>query len=386
MNRLSTNFTLLNLTDILSRHHDSESEDAATTNNEDSVQPPEVSKSVEHLSLLCTEHKEERVFYCKPCGLVLCHLCTRTESHKGHTIMSADKASVYLLSEMKHLIAEVKTKEIEVETCLSQISNARATDDISVNTCKEEMRIFFYQNISKINAKINYYQEKLVQVKEQQDLLITKLDKLRSNQIKQRDADVQTLEQSLADITTTLIAAKNLHSTNPNNDTDPNRILCETNEVTKRLRSVTDFQGHLSEIPPLQLSFCQNPDPLKTDIIDKNNIFVKGLKKAKVGVNTFTISYGQPLVCQDPNIQVTVTLPNGKPCDPEEIKVISSGENSWEVTFYISAGSIRFSGLFTSNQVITVTVKIGGVDAIGSPFSVTCDKLLGKDFLTDLVV
>ena len=386
VNRLSTNYTLLNLIDILSRHHDSKSEDTTTTNDENNIQTPEISKSVEHLSLLCTEHKEERVFYCEACELVLCHLCTQTESHKGHNIMSADRARAHLLTEMKRLIAEVETKGNEVETCLSQISNAQLTDDVSVNTCKEEMSSFFDQNISKINAKISYYQEKLVQIKEQQGLLITKLDKLRSSQVKQRDYHVQTLEQSLADITSTLTAARNLHSTNHDNDTDPNRILCQTNEVTKRLKSVADFQGHLFEIPPLQLSFCQNHDPVKTDIIDKNSILVKGLKKAKFGVNTFTISYEQPLACQDPNIQVTVTLPNGKRCDPEEIKVISSGVNSWEVTFYISASSVPFTGLFTSNRVITVAVKINGVDASGSPFSVTCDKLFSKEFFTDLVV
>ena len=385
MNRLSTNFTLLNLIDILNRHHDNESQDTTTTNDENTIQTSEVSKSVEHLSLLCSEHKEERQLYCIPCELVLCHLCTQTESHKGHNIMNADKARDYLLAEMKRLIAEVETKESEVETCLSQISKAQETDAISVNTCKEEMSSFFDQNISKINGKISYYQEKLARVKEQQDLLMTKLGKLQSSQIKQQDANIQTLEQSLADITSALTAARNLHSTNDSNDTDPNKILCQMNEVTKQLKSVADFRRYLLEVPPLQLSFYRN-DPVKTDIIDKRSISVKGLKRAKVGINTFTISYGQPLVCQDPNIQVTVTLPNGKPCDPEEIKVKSSGENSWEVTFYISASSIRFSGLFTSNHMITVVVKMGGVDAIGSPFSVTCDKLLSKDFLTDLVV
>lgn len=386
VNRLSTNYTLLNIIDILSRHHDNESQDATTTNGENTIQTSEVSKSVEHLSLLCSEHKEERQFYCIPCELVLCPLCTQTESHKGHNKMNADKARVYLLAEMTRLIAEVETKEIEVGTCLSQILKAQETDAISVNTCKEEMSSFFDQNISKISGKISYYQEKLARVKEQQDLLMTKLGKLQSSQLKQQDANIQTLEQSLADITSTLTAARNLHSTNHSNDTDPKKILCQTNEVTKQLKSVADFGRYMLEVPPLQLSFVSNHDPVKTDIIDKNSISIKGLKRAKVGVNTFTISYGEPLVCQDPNIQVMVTLPNGKPCDPEEIKVRSSGENSWEVTFYISPSSIRFSGLFTSNHTITVAVKMGGVDAIGSPFSVTCDKLLSKDFWTDLVV
>ena len=363
------NFTLVSLVGLLDNH---------TEDDKESCEEEGEEKSKSNVSL-CTEHRVELTLYCKNCSKAICCLCLNDKDHNYHKTSPIEDARKDINDEMISLVAEVEMEAIKLQENLEQIDQDCEADAAVMFTCRDNVESFFDSYSTKIHAKVDKLQRKLSQANEHQDVLLSKLEKLSQSQSKLRKADRDSVKQSMQQINKTLATATQLIKSKDSVD-----VVCKSQHILKQLKEDADFNKMKLDCtrPTPQLSFCGNDNPLLTDLIDPSNIVVDGLKKVKVGLNTFTITFVSPLSCKTPRITVRVTLPNGKHSDPDEVKLVSVGENIWQVSFYISAASFPLSGFFSSH-IVSVSVRVCEIDIEGSPFRVPCEKLFGKDLITD---
>ena len=360
---MSTNFQLSSLVEILDRHKLEEEEvptpQAEHTPSSDDTQEEQ----------MCKEHNQLSQFYCRVCNVLVCNSCT-SDRHKGHVIMSLAESKQHFVIEMKKLLNDVKLKERRIEECLRETVKQKEFDNKRIQVCKEEMMHYFDQSSDKIKSKISFYQEKLIQITEHHSVLLNKLDDIQCqhNKVTESNSDILTSTRSEI-ITVTNKAEKLLNKIDEDITADSNINSIST--TVQELKSVAESEWDFAQSDYSDWSFCQQHDPLKADIIDENGIVIEGLVKGHIGSNIFNVTYSNPLSCTQNILHVDVVLPNGNKCKQDEIKIEYIETNKWRVSFYVSA-TLNFI-FFSRQQFITVSIKLGGVSAKGSPFKIPCD-------------
>ena len=328
--------------------------------------------------LLCSEHSKEMDSYCKKCCQVVCKECVQTSSsHRGHVIDQMENVRKGLVQEIRCLVQEVEMRIIKLT---KEMEDSARADQQSVSSCRTSINEYFDNYEEVVEAKIERLREKLLLSKKHKEQLLEKLENMSRVQNKNRAVDHDLIKQSTEGMSSVLASAKELMQTS--NDV---KVVCESEKVIQRLKTVANFKIDSACMQPTPVfSFSNSADPLQSEVINPRSIVVEGLRRVKVGANSFTITLTEPLV-NKARLRINITLPNGKKADPESIKFTSQGENSWSVAFYIPTGSFPITGFFSSGaSKVTVRVIVCDIEIEGSPFVVPCEKVLGKDLVHDI--
>ncbi|CAG2245447.1 TRIM9_67 [Mytilus edulis] len=115
--------------------------------------------------LLCTEHKESFLFYCRDCETPVCKICT-VEKHSRHLMTDLTRSTVQLRSELsKNIDAKVTTSKLSLSKIEKETKAYREEVKAVIKTITEEGN--YWKNL--IDTKVDSF-VRLVQNEEQKAL------------------------------------------------------------------------------------------------------------------------------------------------------------------------------------------------------------------------
>ena len=370
--RISMNYTLVHVIELLHSHSITSDSDEPVKEREE--REDEEKPSQESNVFRCSTHTDrEQDLCCFDCHALICQACAESETHRGHVTQNHTKAAVQLVKEVEELKTLATYTGYEIEESLTKANTLKRVESDMLQSCRVELTEYFERCTNRVREKIRKYEEKLSQIEKHHETLSGMLEEVECSQKKQREADISALIQSQEDVGSLLRSSRAIIADHA--EYSSREAVTKACTVIKQLRQVINGKPEFTaSADPIEYKLSSShTEPLECELIDQSAIIVTGLdEKAHIGSNTFTVKYSKELVMQaPPKITVTIKLPNGRQCTTEEIKVapVADASNEWKVTYYLSTGGL--ASLFsTSRRIIEISVLIGTVPALGSPFRV----------------
>ena len=350
--KLSIDFNVMSLLDIYHTHN------MAPDDTRTSGQP------VQERGQMCPVHNQPIKLYCADCAKTFCHHCSSANAHCDHCVVIIEEARPLLENKIKELVTVVEENQSLLKSQLDAIDIAMATDDDSSKAIIDSVNAHYKEYNDMIEAKILKYQDILSRVRDHHARLVDELKQNHDCQKKQRQMERKTLCQSISDGKVVLGQASALLQ-----DDSSDRVMSQGEEVTRRLQlSAQDVT--LCDVSPTEYSLCQHKDMTEWHVISPRDIKVS-LSEAKVKYNKFTVTlHTSTFTCRAPELAVTVTLPNGRTAPNEDVKITPLETTSWEVDYFVNQSSVSI----LRQNTVTVSVKVCGVEAYGSPFRLPCES------------
>ena len=401
MNRLSTNFLVANLVEIL-RFHNSKATTTApgvdvckceneiddnpatskcldcefylckdctalhtrqrVTKNHKLVSIAEIKTGkVKELSQkrYCLEHEgEELKLYCRTCQKVICRDCTIV-THKRHEYTFIKDVTEELSTKLKHLSAAAAKKEESIHGVINHIQKKKQAEQQKLASHKQKGFKFFDDCIAEDQARIAELQKHIRQLQQHRAALFREVTNTSSSHLKQLTIQEEEFELSCVRISSALSVSQQFLSSASITD-----LAMISGQVCQQLESLANLPSDESLVikSPWTVSLSQQ-DPLNSQVISSfaDSIVISRLGNSVcLGNNIFSVSLKDWEQKVDADINVNVALSSGEICP---VSVTKGFSQSWSVSFVVSPPC--------PDQVV-VSVAVNGVEARHSPVYLRC--------------
>lgn len=307
----------------------------------------EISDNVQTLeqTRYCPSHdKEELKLYCLTCREVVCRDCTIV-THKSHDFNFIRDVHDDLLKELTDAADKVESKKLKF------LSSVDMLEDIITNTT-ENARKTKHIISSCFNAEI-------AKLEKRRDELNSKVEKIKLSEVEILAQRKDMLQGRCTTMNHSVSFATQLVSSASKTDLAlmSKQALCQLNQLIEKEDT---FEEPLSSV---KWAIHKEADLFDFRVHRAPRVVLIGLDKNLVlGKNTVLIKLVDGCACISPEVKVEVALQRQKKCT---VHIDQINENTWQALF--------FASLPGTAQVM---VEVCGVPVEGSPFQLECSSVI----------